>query len=143
MYSSLGFLSLALAIDLIEQELIVLEHSVLLIFECRKMPEFDLPIRQKLTKKLLMGLPTSVFVVSNCHRPIGPDMVTPVFAEKVVPLDDREWQWQRIKECGANGRTCEVHKTSEEYKRNREFWTKMSSKWPRLVLFEVDDPRRQ
>ena len=107
------------------------------------MTEFDLPIRQKLTKKLLMGLPTGVFLVSNCYKVIGPHTVTPVFAEKLVPLDDRERQWQRIKECGANGRTCEVHTTSEEYKRNREIWTKMSSKWPRIVLLEVDDPKPQ
>ena len=107
------------------------------------MNDIDLPIRQRLTKKLLMKLPTGAFLVSNCYSRVGPDMVTPVFAETVAPLDDREWQWQRIREAGANGRTCEVHNTSEEYKREREYQSKMSKGWPRLVLFEVDDPRRQ
>jgi len=107
------------------------------------MAEFDLPIRKKLTKTLLMRLPTGVFLVSNTQRSIGPNTVTPVFAERVVPSDDREEQWLRIKTCGADGRTCEVHSTSEEYKKAREFWTRMSDKWPRLVLLEVDDPRRQ
>ena len=107
------------------------------------MTEFDLPIRQKLTKTLLMRLPTGVFLVSNCQRSIGPNTVTPAYAGKVVPLDDREWQWQQIKNCGADGRTCEVHTTSEEYKKTREFWTKMSDKWPRIVILEVDEPRGQ
>jgi len=85
------------------------------------MAESDLPIRRKLTKALLMRLPTGVFLVSNTQRVIGPNTVTPVFAEKVVPFDDRERQWRRIKECGADGRTCEAHTTSEEYKKTREF----------------------
>jgi len=107
------------------------------------MSELDLPIRQKLTKKLLMRLPAGSFLVSNCHKAIGPNMVTPVFAEKVVSLDDREWQWQRIKERGANGRTCEVYATSEEYKQKQQSWTAMSDRWPRIVILEVDDPRNE
>ena len=107
------------------------------------MTEFDLPIRQKLTKRLLMRLPTGAFLVSNCQRSIGPNTVTPAFAAKVVPPDDRERQWQQIKNCGADGRTCEVHTTSEEYKKAREFWTKMSDKWPRIVIIEVDEPGGQ
>ena len=107
------------------------------------MTELNLPIRQRLTKKLLMSLPTGAFLVSNCHRSIGIDTVMPLFAERVAPLDDREFQWQRIKQCGANGRTCEAHATSEDFKRQRQIWTATSGKWPRMVLLELDDPRRQ
>ena len=56
------------------------------------MAEFDPPIRKELTRTLLMRLPTGVFLVSNTQRSIGPNTVTPVFAEKVVPSDDREEQ---------------------------------------------------
>ena len=75
-------------------------------------------------------------MVSNCYTPIGPDAVTPAFAEKVVPLDDREWQWQRIKERGVDGRTCEVHITPEEYKKKQALWTRTSDRWPRIVILE-------
>ena len=131
-----------IGLDFPKRYLMILAR-VLIVFEGSTMTEFDLPIRKKLTKTLLMRLPTGVFLVSNTQRSIGPNTVTPVFAEKVVPFDDREWQWRRIKECGADGRTCEVHTTSEEYKKTREVWTKMSDKWPRLVLLEVDDPKPQ
>ena len=79
--------------------------------------EQKFPIHQKLTKQFLMRLPTGVFLVSNCYKPVGPNAVTPTFYEKVVPLDDRESQWQRIKVCQADSRTCVVHKDSEEYKK--------------------------
>ncbi len=100
------------------------------------------PIQAKLTKKFLMQLPTGVFLVSNCHKSVGYNAVTPVFAEKVTALDDRDTQWQRIKNCSADSRNCVVHKDSESYKRQQEFYTKSSDRWPTVVLFEVDDPRR-
>ena len=100
------------------------------------------PIRKKLTKTLLMRLPAGVFLVSNCYRPMGPNTVTPVFAEMVSPLDDRKDQWQRIKDTGANGRICEVHKDPESYKLQQQVASQSSNRRPSVVLIEVDDPRQ-
>ena len=101
------------------------------------------PIREKLTKTFLMRLPVGAFLASNCYHPMGPNTVSPVFAERVTPLDDREAQWQKIKNAGANGRTCEVHETPESYKRQQQVATQSSNRYPSVVLIEVDDPRRQ
>lgn len=101
------------------------------------------PIREKLTKTLLRRLPAGVFLVSNCYHPMGPNTVTPVFAESVAPLDDRDEQWQRIKDAGADGRTCEVHKDPESYKLQQQAATQSSNRYPSVVLIEVDDSRQQ
>jgi hypothetical protein len=74
---------------------------------------------------------------------MGIRTVTPVFAERVTPLDDRESQWQRIKDVGANGRTCEIHKDPESFKLQQQVLTQSSERYPNVILLEVDDPRRQ
>ena len=101
------------------------------------------PVYEKLSKKLLMQLPTGVFLVSNCYMPMGHRTVTPVFAERITALDDREAQWERIKDSGANGRNCEIHKNSESYKCQRQALTQSSDKFPAVVLLEIDDYRKE
>jgi hypothetical protein len=90
-----------------------------------------------------MRLPAGFFLVSNCYHPIGSNAVTPVFAERIAPLDDRDEQWQRIKDAGADSRTCEVHKDPESYKLQQQTATQDSNGYPSVVLIEIDEPRRQ
>jgi len=68
----------------------------------------------KLTKQLLMSLPTGVRVTSNVYRPSS-GMSVPWFAEFVAPPDDREAQWQRIRAEGMNGKTCRVFESRVAY----------------------------
>jgi len=64
-------------------------------------------ISGKLTKRFLMSLETGQYIVSNvCNQEDG--RFEPCFREKVLPLKDREKQWQRIKSACADGRLCNV-----------------------------------
>jgi hypothetical protein len=65
----------------------------------------------KLTKKFLMGIEEGLFLVSN----IGHTPLQPVLAEKVAPINNREYQWARIIEVGANNRLCHVFKSKVDY----------------------------
>ena len=103
------------------------------------MSYLNFPINQKLTKKFLMQLPSGTFLVSNCFRRLGPETLTPVFYENVLPLDDREAQWQRIKACGANHRLCHVYKDSEQYKQIRQFQSMLSKRGSKIVIIELGD----
>jgi len=68
----------------------------------------------KLTKELLMSLPTGVRLTSNVYKP-SDGMSVPLFAEFVAPPDDREAQWQRIRAEGMNGKTCRVFESRVAY----------------------------
>jgi len=68
----------------------------------------------KLTKQLFMSLPTGVRLTSNVREP-SEGLLVPVFAALVVPPDDREAQWQRIRAEGMNGKTCLVFESRVAY----------------------------
>jgi hypothetical protein len=55
----------------------------------------------KLTKKIFLTLPAGKYLVSNtCIDTKG----TPLFAEYIADLEDREKQWRRIVASKSNGR---------------------------------------
>jgi hypothetical protein len=75
--------------------------------------EDDAPLKdEKLSKRLLMGLPNGVFIVSG----IGESPWEPTFAEDAAPIDQREEQWQRIVQARVNHRMCMVFKDRSDYK---------------------------
>ena len=61
-----------------------------------------------------MSLPEGVYLVSD----IFPENVMqPIFAEKVVPLNLWEKQWDRIIKANAHQRICDIFETEDEYKK--------------------------
>ena len=66
----------------------------------------------KLTRRFLMSLATGVRIVSNAFVPPFGEPV-PVFEESIVPCNEREAQWKRIKAAQAVGRTCHVFESAE------------------------------
>ncbi len=67
----------------------------------------------KLTKKFLMDIDEGLFLVSN----IGYTPLQPVLAEDVAPINEREYQWAKIKKVGASGRLCRVFKSKDDYEK--------------------------
>jgi hypothetical protein len=74
--------------------------------------------RFKLSKKLLMELPTGAYLVSNCYKPIGPSRVAPAFTESVAPPAEREVQWRRLRAASADHRLCFIYRSLEDYERS-------------------------
>jgi len=72
------------------------------------------PASTKLTKRIFLTAPTSVFLVSNClHNP-----TKSIFEEWVEPAGPaRARQWQRIVLAGASQRLCRVFHSKEDYQR--------------------------
>ena len=70
-------------------------------------------MRGRLTKKFYLEIPTGLFLVSN----VGWDLELPAFAEKVVRHSEREAQWKKIVEFGADQRLCHVFKDVHDYKK--------------------------
>lgn len=68
-------------------------------------------MREKLTKKFLMGLPEGLYLVSNT----GWSPEEPEFIEKVSPLSKRDEQWKRIIEAHVDQRLCNVFRTKKDY----------------------------
>ena len=68
--------------------------------------------RQPLTKAFLMSLATGRYLTSNTYR--SGSSGEPCFAETVVPAEQREAQWQRIKAARVNGRLCNVFACPED-----------------------------
>jgi hypothetical protein len=62
-----------------------------------------------------MELEPGLFLVSNVHDGLTRDTATPVLAEAVVGLDERNAQWQRVKSVYADGRLCDVFESPEHY----------------------------
>ena len=58
-----------------------------------------------------MQLEEGVFLVSNCTD----EKAKPIFAEEVWPLRIRELQWQRIVDCCASHRLCEIFRAREDF----------------------------
>jgi len=66
----------------------------------------------KLTKKNFMRLPEGVYLVSSVLNPPS----GPVFAEVVLPPEQRAEQWKRIKEARCDGRNCATFRSEEHHK---------------------------
>jgi tripartite-type tricarboxylate transporter receptor subunit TctC len=98
----------------------------------------DLIDRHKLTRKYFLGLPTGVYLVSNCYKRVAPNKSTPIFYEYVEQLAQRISQWERVKAAGADQRLCDVYRSSEEFKKAVEYKTAAYGNYPGIVIFEVD-----
>jgi len=64
-----------------------------------------------LTKKFLMGLPNSVYVVSN----IALNPTCSIFAENISAETSRLEQWKKIVELGVDQRLCRVFKNKAAF----------------------------
>lgn len=65
----------------------------------------------RLTKKFFMSLPSGIYLISNSPGPDG----NSTFGEYVIsPIAEREKQWQRIKEVGANNRLCRIFRNENQ-----------------------------
>jgi hypothetical protein len=60
---------------------------------------------KKLSRKLLFSLPYGYCIMSNAFYNPNRKEVVPYFFENVSPLDDREFQWERIKGEKVNGKS--------------------------------------
>jgi hypothetical protein len=70
----------------------------------------------KLTKKFFKELPAGVWLVSNCN---SPHTNVPLFEDYVLTgRNERERQWERIKDADADQRNCHVFGSVEEYKKS-------------------------
>ncbi len=68
-------------------------------------------IIERLTKKVLLTLPAGSFLASDVRM----NPVRSVFAESVVPMEQRQEQWERIKQARVEGRRAALHASAEEY----------------------------
>ena len=68
-----------------------------------------------LTKRFLMSLATGQYVVSGTYDRNDAREYAPCFRESGVPMDERQAQWERIKEARADGRRCTVLRGEFEY----------------------------
>jgi len=66
----------------------------------------------KLTKKFLMGLPEGAWLISN----VGDSPYEPVFAETVLPLEEREGQWKRIVAASVSQQMCYVFPSKDDHR---------------------------
>jgi hypothetical protein len=65
----------------------------------------------RLTKKFFLSLPSGIYLMSNLAGSDG----NPIFAEYVIsPLGEREKQWEKIKDTGANNRLCRIFKNENQ-----------------------------
>ena len=95
--------------------------------------------RHKLTKKFFLGLPSGVYLVSNCYKKVAPNISTPIFHEYTEQPTKRISQWERIKTVGADQRLCDVYQSSEEFKKAVEYKTVAYGNYPKIVIFEVEE----
>lgn len=95
--------------------------------------------RHKLTNKYLLGLPTGVYLVSNCYKKVAPNTSTPIFYEYTEQPAKRISQWERIKTVGADQGLCDVYQSSEEFKKAVEYKTVTYGHYPGIIIFEVDE----
>lgn len=54
-------------------------------------------------------------MASNTWMPVDPEAPSRQFSEHVVAPQDREAQWTRIKDAGADGRHCNVYDSPEDH----------------------------
>lgn len=93
---------------------------------------------QKLNKKYFLGLPTEVYLVSNCHEMVGPNTYTPAFHGYVASPEEREAQWERIKAAYANHRLCTIYPSLQVYKDYLVARTKKCGQLPKFVIIETE-----
>ncbi|MFC1676623.1 hypothetical protein ACFL3G_06125 [Planctomycetota bacterium] len=74
---------------------------------------------QKLTKKFLMKLPVGLYIVSNCGERVK-NTYKPIFEEQVAKLEERQKQWERIKQVYADGRLCNIYACAEDYQNHKK-----------------------
>ncbi|OJX79927.1 hypothetical protein [Magnetospirillum sp. 64-120] len=75
--------------------------------------------RERLTKKLLWSLAEGTFIASNCMQADH----SPIFAETLKPLAEREEQWARIRAERLNGTLFNIFgdvRAFEEHKARKE-----------------------
>jgi len=75
-------------------------------------------LRERLTKKWLWSLPEGCFIISNCGHPNG----SPIFAEQLMPLAEREEQWGRIKGKHLDGTLFEVYDNARAFENYMARW---------------------
>ena len=68
----------------------------------------------KMTKKFLMSLPEGAFIVSGVGAKINGKIV-PEIAEYVLPIQERELQWKKIKDAWCNNRNFFVFKNKKDW----------------------------
>ena len=66
---------------------------------------------KNLSKKYLMNLDEGLFVISG----MGHSPTSPIFAEEVTPINEREAQWDRIKKTATNNRKCMIFRDKNDY----------------------------
>lgn len=93
---------------------------------------------QKLNKKYFLGLPTGVYLISNCCEMVGPNTYTPAFHEYVASPEEREAQWKTIKAAHVNHRLCTIYPSLQEYKDYLVANTKEWGKSPKFVIIETE-----
>jgi hypothetical protein len=65
----------------------------------------------RLTRKILMSLPTGILLQSN----VGHSPFSPTFEGYLGPIETRESTWQQMKELGVDGRLFYGYTTEESY----------------------------
>ncbi len=70
------------------------------------------PMTVKLTKKILMAGPVGSYLVSNCCSDCT---LRSIFEEEVAPKENREEQWKRALDAGADYRACRFFNTKHDY----------------------------
>lgn len=71
------------------------------------------PLTQRLTKKFLMSLPNKGYIVSN----LTDDKGCSVYDDEVVRVEIRDLQWEKVKQVGADQRTCHVFNSKADFVR--------------------------
>ena len=73
----------------------------------------------KMSKRFLMSLPESAYIVSGVGSKIKGKIV-PEIAEHVLPIEKRELQWKKIKEAWCNNRAFNVFKNKQDWERYKK-----------------------
>lgn len=87
------------------QDLAVRNH------EKNERPNAQPHIRCRLTKRILMSLPTGVILSSN----VGYEPFKPIFEGVLGPIAERENTWATMRKLNVTGRTFSVFATKESY----------------------------
>jgi len=66
----------------------------------------------RLSKAVALAAPDEAYLVSNCY---SESTAKSIFEEIVVPLEDREQQWERVVAAQANHRNCRFFNNKKEY----------------------------
>lgn len=86
--------------------------------------------RENLTKKLLMEQDYGAFIVSNIMTDDPNLGSSPVFAEEVKGIKEREKQWEEIKKAKANDNLCTVFISRKYYFEYMNYQRQKTQKQP-------------